>query len=208
MLDHANDDLEDNFRVHGYIFFHEDNIKKNKYCEISHFSIANPASLVEKMVQTTFCSAAEYNRICRDMTEVKRKLNQWLKSRSETFEKKGTREYEFKSHEISFSALLRLIPAQLWNHLKVERREWKYLWTIPEVILLHPSFQTFLEFPCKTSPQLQDNLTQMFVSSPLVVSTRNGNFVWSVGGIGSVGGTPSRILWERYKCQTPCPPEA
>jgi len=78
--------------VHGYIFFHKDNVKKNKYCEISHFSIANSASLVEKMVQTTFCSAAEYNQVCRDMTEVKKNLNQWLKSRSETFEKKGTRE--------------------------------------------------------------------------------------------------------------------
>ena len=56
------------------------------------------------------------------MTEVKGKLNQWLKSRSDsTFEKKGTGEYEFKSHKISFSALLRLIPAQLWNHLMVKR---------------------------------------------------------------------------------------
>ena len=51
MLDHANDDLEDNLRVHGYISFHQ----KKKYCEISHFPIANSASLVEKMVQTTFC---------------------------------------------------------------------------------------------------------------------------------------------------------
>eukprot|EP00960_Hanusia_phi_P016548 487603-Hanusia_phi.AAC.1 len=118
MLDHTNEYLENNFKVRGYICFHGDNVKKNKFCEISYFSFTKPEQLIERMIRSSSCSASEYMQICRDIAEVKKNLHAWLKSRSSTFEKKGTREFEFKSRDISLSGILRLIPRHLWSQLK------------------------------------------------------------------------------------------
>ncbi|EKX31496.1 hypothetical protein GUITHDRAFT_122309 [Guillardia theta CCMP2712] len=190
--------------VVGYIFFNEDNYNRRKpYCEISYFKLQDPEQTIKKIVSSSIeasvLTPSGYLKTVSDIEEIKNSMQLWLTARSRTFKKAGTQDLDFTCKNISMRSLLRLIPPRLFKHVKAKRNKSQFTWIFAENIVQDKAFREVLDIPFKSTPKLQENLTQMFVGGPMYLSYKRGNMSVGFETVGSIGGMMGKIQWVDWR---------